>query len=161
VRVCTACGTESYPRTDPAVIMLVHRPAAGGEPARCLLARSPRFKPGMFSTLAGFVEPGESLEDAVARETLEETGVRVGRVVYHGSQPWPFPASLMIGFRAEASTTELTIDGEEIADARWFTAEELASFGEWGDEDAALRLPRRDSIARLLVDAWVADVTRG
>jgi NAD+ diphosphatase len=159
VRVCAACGVEQYPRTDPAVIMLVHRAAADGEPARCLLARSPRFQPGMYSTLAGFVEPGESLEDAVARETLEETGVRVGRVTYVGSQPWPFPSSLMLGFRAEAETTALTIDGEEIADARWFTAAELATFGEWGDEGAALRLPRRDSIARLLVDGWIADVT--
>ena len=161
VRVCTACGAETYPRTDPAVIMLVHRPAEGDEPARCLLARSPRFKAGMYSTLAGFVEPGESLEDAVARETLEETGVRVGRVTYRGSQPWPFPASLMIGFTAEAETTALTVDGEEIADARWFTAAELATFGDWSDDGAAFRLPRRDSIARLLVDGWVASVTGG
>jgi len=159
VRVCTACGTETYPRTDPAVIMLVHRPAHDGEPARCLLARSARFRAGMYSTLAGFVEPGESLEDAVARETLEETGVRVGRVTYVGSQPWPFPSSIMLGFRAEAETTALAVDGEEIADARWFSVAELAAFGEWGDDDAAFRLPRRDSIARLLVDGWVADVT--
>ena len=89
--MCTGCGAQHFPRTDPVVIMLTVTPE------RCLLGRSPHFVPGMFSTLAGFVEPGETIEDAVRRETLEESGVRIGRVAYHASQPWPFPHSLMIG----------------------------------------------------------------
>jgi NAD+ diphosphatase len=163
MRRCTnaACGAEIYPRTDPAVIMLVERPASGGEPARCLLGRHRRLPPRAYSTLAGFVEPGESLEEAVAREVLEETGVRVSRARYLASQPWPFPASLMLGFRAVADSEEITVDGHELEEARWFTAAELADFGEWGDERASLRLPRRDSIARALVDAWLADARDG
>ncbi len=102
---CTGCGTHHFPRTDPAVIMLVTR----GD--RALLGHSQRFPNStMYSTLAGFVEPGESLEEAVAREVLEESGVRVGAVHYHSSQPWPFPASIMLGFYAEALTEEITID---------------------------------------------------
>ncbi len=151
------CHKETFPRTDPAVIMLVeHLPEDGG-PAQCLLGRGPKWPPGTFSTLAGFVEPGESLEQAVAREVLEETGVLVDRVEYRGSQPWPFPSSLMLGFRARSTTTELTLDPKEIVDAGWFTAEELTTFGEWGDESSRLKLPRRDSIARFLVDQWVAE----
>jgi NAD+ diphosphatase len=159
MRQCTnpACGAETYPRTDPAVIMLVERHAAG-EPPTCLLAHHGRLAPGMFSTLAGFVEPGESLEEAVAREVLEETGVRVSSVRYVGSQPWPFPASLMIGFRAVAESTEVTIDPDELTEARWFTAAEVRAAGEWGDPGDGLKLPRRDSIARRLVDGWLADV---
>ncbi|HEX6533618.1 MAG TPA: NAD(+) diphosphatase [Gemmatimonadaceae bacterium] len=163
MRRCTnpGCRAEIYPRTDPAVIMLVERPASRGQPARCLLGRHHRLPPRAYSTLAGFVEPGESLEEAVAREVLEETGVRVSRASYLASQPWPFPASLMLGFRAVADTEEIDVDGHELVEARWFTAEELADHGEWGDESAALRLPRRDSIARALVDAWLADARRG
>lgn len=159
MRRCTnaACATETYPRTDPAVIMLVEHRPDGGAP-RCLLGRHRRLPPGVYSTLAGFVEPGESLEEAVAREVLEETGVRISSARYAGSQPWPFPASLMIGFRAVAATDAVQVDPEELDEARWFTAEELATFGEWGDESAAQRLPRRDSIARTLVDAWMAEV---
>lgn len=151
------CAAETYPRTDPAVIMLVeHRTDAGVR--RCLLGRHRRLPPGVYSTLAGFVEPGESLEEAVAREVLEETSVRISSARYAGSQPWPFPASLMIGFRALAATDAVHVDPEELDEARWFTADELATFGEWGDESAARRLPRRDSIARTLVDDWMAEV---
>lgn len=159
VRRCTdaACRAEAFPRTDPAVIMLVERPAAAGEPARCLLARHARSSRAVYSTLAGFVEPGESLEEAVAREVMEETGVVVDDSTYIGSQPWPFPASLMVGFRARAGTSAITIDHEELADARWFTAADLDAFGEWGDEQSAPCLPRHDSIARALVESWRAE----
>ena len=159
MRLCTNpdCSRETFPRTDPAVIVLVeYRPANGGPP-RCLLGRHQAWPPGAFSTIAGFVESVESLEKAVAREVFEETGVRVGNVIYQASQPWPFPASLMLGFRAQAERTTITIDPDALAEARWFTAEELRSFGEWGDEAAPLRLPRKDSIARFLVESWVAE----
>jgi NAD+ diphosphatase len=143
---CTACGTSHFPRTDPAVIMLVH--SAG----RALLGHSVRFPAAMmFSTLAGFVEPGESLEEAVAREVFEEAGVRVGRVSYHSSQPWPFPASIMLGFTAAALTQEITIDHDELQDARWFTRAELRDPAAHG-----FQLPRQDSIARRLIEDWVA-----
>ena len=119
-RDCTACGTQHFPRTDPCVIMLT----IDGE--RCLLGRSTRFPPGMYSCLAGFVEPGESLEEAVRRETFEEAGVETSRVAYFASQPWPFPMSLMIGCFAEARTRDIKIDPNEIEDARWVTREEAA-----------------------------------
>lgn len=142
---CTQCGTQHFPRTDPAVIMLV----TDGE--RALLGHSTRFpNTTMFSTLAGFVEPGESLEEAVAREVFEEAGVRVGRVFYHSSQPWPFPASIMLGFHAEALSSEITIDPTEIADARWFTRAELRAPASVG-----ITLPRADSIARRLIEDWM------
>ena len=113
----------------------------------------------MFSTLSGYAEPGESLEETVAREVLEEVGVRVRSAYYQASQPWPFPSSLMLGFRARAETTGITVNPDELVDARWFTAEEVRAFGEWGDESAAYALPRRDSIARFLVDSWVSEVS--
>ena len=143
---CTACEASHFPRTDPAVIMLVH---AGD---RALLGHSRRFPSAtMYSTLAGFVEPGESLEEAVAREVLEETGVRVGRVHYHSSQPWPFPASIMLGFYAEALSEEITIDPNELQDARWFVRAQLRDHQAHGFD-----LPRADSIARRLIEDWVA-----
>ncbi|HEX6964154.1 MAG TPA: NAD(+) diphosphatase [Gemmatimonadaceae bacterium] len=162
MRQCTdaCCHIENFPRTDPAVIMLVEHRPANGAPRRCLLAHNRRLPPRAFSTLAGFVEPGETLEEAVAREVWEETGVRVSSVTYQATQPWPFPSSLMIGFRATAENDAITVDREELDDARWFTAAEVAAFGEWGDETARFRLPRRDSIARVLVDAWLADALR-
>ena len=150
VRKCTNpdCGAQHFPRTDPAVIMLVHDGAD-----RIILGRQSNWPPGMHSVLAGFVEPGESLEDAVAREIFEEAGVRVRDVQYRSSQPWPFPASIMLGFTAEAETTELNIDQDEIEEAHWYSrAEILAS-----PEDMTFRLPRRDSIARRLVDDWLGD----
>jgi NAD+ diphosphatase len=147
VRRCTGadCGQSHFPRTDPAVIMLVH----DGE--RCLLGRKPGWPEGMHSTLAGFVEPGESLEEAVMREVLEETGVVVDEVAYHSSQPWPFPASLMLGFHARARCTAITVDPEELEHAAWFERGALLAQAE-GD---AFRLPRRDSIARRLVEDWL------
>ena len=104
----------------------------------------------MYSTLAGFVEPGESLEEAVAREVLEEAGVHVGRVVYHSSQPWPFPSSIMLGYYAEATSTEITIDPDELVDARWFTRDQLRA-----PEAVGISLPRVDSIARRLIEDWI------
>ena len=147
MRRCTApeCNTMHFPRTDPAVIMLV----TDGD--RALLGRSRHFPAGMYSTLAGFVEPGESLEDAVAREVLEESGIAVGPVIYHSSQPWPFPANIMLGFHAEAVTSEITVDYGELEDARWFERDWLTSHV----DDDTFRLPRRDSIARRLVDDWL------
>jgi len=142
---CTQCNAQHFPRTDPAVIMLV----VHGE--RVLLGHSARFPNAtMYSTLAGFVEPGESFEEAVAREVFEEAGVRVGRVFYHSSQPWPFPASIMIGFHAEALTTDITIDPTELQDARWFTRAELRN-----PESVGITLPRVDSIARRLIEDWM------
>ena len=152
------CGHRTFPRIDPAVIMLVVQRPEDGAPPRCLLGRHTRLPPGVYSTLAGFVEPGESLEDTVAREVHEESGVEVAEVIYQGSQPWPFPASIMLGFRAVARTTEITLDDDELDDARWFTAEDLRTFGEWTDEDAPRRLPRKDSIARSLIQSWIDEV---
>jgi NAD+ diphosphatase len=115
------CHTEIFPRIDPAIIVLI----TDGE--RALLGRQAAWRPGWYSTIAGFCEPGESLEDAVAREVLEETGVAVDEVIYHSSQPWPFPSSLMLGFTAHASTTEIKRADDELEDAQWFTREEIAS----------------------------------
>ncbi|HEX5778560.1 MAG TPA: NAD(+) diphosphatase [Xanthobacteraceae bacterium] len=119
-RDCSTCNAQHFPRTDPCVIML----AIDGE--RCLLGRSARFPAGMYSCLAGFVEPGESLEEATRRETYEEAGIRVGRVGYFASQPWPYPMSLMIGCFAQAETRDLNIDRNELEDALWVTREEAA-----------------------------------
>ena len=153
-----ACGHETFPRTDPAVIMLVEYRPVDGAPPTCLLGHHGRLPAGAYSTLAGFVEPGETLEEAVVREVQEEVGLEVREVTYVASQPWPFPASLMVGFRARARATTMTLDRDELADARWFTAAELRRFGEWGDDESAWRLPRRDSIARFLVETWLLDV---
>jgi NAD+ diphosphatase len=142
-----ACNAMHFPRTDPAVIMLV----TDGD--RALLGRNKNFPvPGMYSTLAGFVEPGESLEDAVAREVREETAIEVGAVHYHSSQPWPFPANIMLGFYAEAISTEITVDIGELADARWFERSWLLSHV----DDDSFRMPRRDSIARRLIEDWLS-----
>ncbi|MDP9865222.1 MULTISPECIES: NAD(+) diphosphatase [Streptosporangium] len=145
VRVCLQDGSQHFPRVDPAVIMLVHDDAD-----RCLLARGPQWPEGRLSVLAGFVEPGESLEHAVAREVIEEVGVRVVDPRYLGSQPWPFPRSLMLGFFARAVSTELVLDLEEIAEARWFSRAELLAALESGE----VRLPSEVSIARRLIETW-------
>jgi len=135
------CGQEIFPRTDPAIIVLVKT----GD--RCVLGRQAGWPDGRYSTIAGFVEPGESLEDAVRREVYEETNIRVASVRYHSSQPWPFPSSLMLGFVAEAVSEEISLNDGELEDARWFTRDELKS-GEVG-------LPFRISIARRLVDHFI------
>ncbi len=157
VRVCsqTECQRETFPRTDSAVIMLISHQFADGVD-RCLLGSSPAWNKGIYSTLAGFVEPGETLENAVRREVYEEAGIVVGPVSYVASQPWPFPQSIMLGFHGEAQTTDITLDPAELADAGWFSKAELATFGNWGDDNYALQLPRPDSIARHLINAWVA-----
>ncbi|MHA1537589.1 MAG: NAD(+) diphosphatase [Alphaproteobacteria bacterium] len=150
LRICgnEDCSTHHFPRTDPAVIMLVT------DGTRCLLGRQAAWPPGMHSTLAGFVEPGESLEGAVAREVFEEAGIRVNNVHYHSSQPWPFPSSVMLGFHAEATSTEITVDESELEAAEWFEADWIrAHAGKDG-----FRLPRVDSIARRLVDGWLEGV---
>ncbi len=131
-----------FPRTDPAVIMLVT------ESEHCLLGRPPSWPKQVYSTIAGSVEPGESLEEAVAREVQEETGVLVRGVRYHSSQPWPFPGSLMLGFTAMGETRDITLGDDELEDARWFTREELKS-GE------RVQLPSEISIARRLIEDWL------
>lgn len=162
-RVCTNpdCAREGFPRTDAVVIMLVEHIPDDGSPRRCLMGRHGRLPNQVYSTLAGFVEPGESLENAVAREVFEEAGIHIDAIRYRGSQPWPFPTALMLGFRARAVSTDIHIDPEELQDASWFTADEIAEFGDWGDESAAWWLPRRDSIAWSLIDEWVQEQRRG
>lgn len=138
-RTCPRCGQQHFPRLSPAVIVLIE------DGDRMLLARSPHFQAGVYSTIAGFVEPGESLEETVAREVREEVGVEVAEVRYFGSQPWPFPHSLMIGFVARYAGGEVRIDGVEIEDARWFDADDLPRL-----------LPSKISIARALVEDFLA-----
>ena len=145
VMLCTGCGIHHFPRSDPAVIMLVVRRDA------ILMGHAARFPEGMYSTLAGFVEPGESLEEAVRREVYEETGVRVGAVAYHSSQPWPFPSSLMLGFYGEGLTEAIEFRDEELTDARWFTRAMCRD-----PEADGFRLPGQDSIARRLIEDWGA-----
>ncbi|MGK5675962.1 NAD(+) diphosphatase [Micromonospora sp. URMC 106] len=150
VRSCTRadCGRLLFPRIEPAVIVLVEAP---GAPDRCLLARHAGAREGAYSTLAGFVEVGESLEDAVRREMAEEAGVTVTDVRYVGSQAWPFPAGLMVGFRATAASEEVRVDGEELVEARWFTRDELR------ERAAEGRLGRVDSIDHHLLHGWLAE----
>lgn len=145
VRRCPECGATHFPRTDPAVIMLV---TDGDE--RALLGRQAVWPEGRFSTLAGFVEPGESLEDAVRREIHEESGIDVGTVTYAGSQPWPFPSSLMLGFFAEAASFDIAVDGVELEDARWFTREQVTEM----TAREQIALPTSISISRYLIDTW-------
>ncbi|MCH8136144.1 MAG: NAD(+) diphosphatase, partial [Proteobacteria bacterium] len=142
-RVCANqdCGREIFPRVDPAIIVMV----SDGE--RCLLGRQKNWPDGRYSTIAGFVEPGESLEDAVRREVYEETNVHTNDVAYHSSQPWPFPSSLMLGFVATATSTDIVLNDSELEDAQWFTRKELRS--------GFPKLPLRISIARRLVDHWI------
>jgi len=134
------CGQQAFPRLDPAVIVLV----TDGE--RALLGRQASWPEGRYSTIAGFVEPGESLEDAVAREVFEETGVRVGELRYHSSQPWPFPASLMLGFVAGAQTSEIALHDDELEDVRWFSREQIAA--------GTPALPPPQSVSFRLIEDW-------
>lgn len=149
------CGRQWFPRTDSAVIMLIERVDSVGK-RYCLLGRSAQWPERVYSTLAGFVETGESLEQAVIREVYEEANIHVDNVRYVASQPWPFPQSLMVGFIGTAVTEEIKIDETELAEAYWFQDEEIASFGQWGDESEGPKLPRPDSIARFLIDQWCA-----
>jgi NAD+ diphosphatase len=137
--------------------MLIESQDKDGKPI-CLLGRSANWPTGTYSTLAGFVEIGESLEDAVRRESYEEAGIRIGEVKYIAAQPWPFPSSIMLGFRAKALTTELKLDPNEIEDAQWFTLEQILQFGTWGDNmHSGYKMPRTDSIARYLIDLWISE----
>lgn len=152
--VAPGCGAEHFPRVDPVVIMTVAHPNDRGDDL--LLGRQPRFPPGRYSALAGFVEPGESVEEAVAREVFEEAGVRVSEVWVRASQPWPFPASLMLGCHALATTRAITIDPSELEDARWFSRAEVAA-AMAGAPEAAFAPPPRHAIAWHLLAAWLRD----
>ena len=153
-RDCPHCKAQHFPRTDPVVIMLAHHSD------RCLMGRQARFPPGMYSCLAGFLESGETIEDAVRREIAEEAGIRTGAVTYLASQPWPFPASLMIGCLAQAETTELRVDASELEDARWFSREECAAMLE-GRHAGRLTCPPPMAIAHLILRAWVEEAGLG
>jgi len=148
--VCEGCGKPQFPRTDPAVIMLVAAGEPGSDDERCLLGRGPQWREGRLSTLAGFCEPGEMLEDAVRREVLEETGVVVGEVTYFGNQPWPLPSSLMLGFLGRAVTEEIILDDSEVVEARWLTRAQMREQTEAG----TLVLPGGVSISRSLIEHW-------
>ncbi|MGC4029059.1 MAG: NAD(+) diphosphatase [Steroidobacteraceae bacterium] len=140
-RVCAACGYHSFPRIDPAIIVLVHHDG------QVLLGRQASWAANRYSTIAGFVEPGESLEDAVRREVAEETGIAVDTIRYQSSQPWPFPASLMLGFRAHGTWATPQLHDAELEDARWLTREQIRA--------GAVQLPPPESISRRLIDAWL------
>lgn len=147
------CATPHFPRTDPAVIMLVT-----DRDGRALLGRQARWPAGMLSTLAGFVEPGETLEQTVVREVFEEAGIRAHNVRYAGSQPWPLPSSLMLGFEAEALTTDIKVDTDELEYAGWFTRDEVRAFVETVPEGSpGWSLPGKVSIARWLVRRWLGE----
>jgi len=146
-RRCTGCGTEHFPRTDPVAIMLT----VSGD--KCLMGRGRHFAPGVYSALAGFIEPGETIEAAVRRETLEEAGIRLGRVVYHSSQPWPFPYSLMIGCYGEALNEDISTDADELEDCRWFTRAEVLQMLA-GTHPGELRVPPGHAIAHQLIRTW-------
>jgi len=149
-RDCPACGTHHFPRTDPVVIMLITHGNA------VLMGRSPGWPEGMYSLLAGFIEPGETIEAAVRREVFEEAGVRVGEVSYLASQPWPFPASLMFGCAGEAVSHEIKIDPVEIEDALWVTREEMADI--FAGQHPKIKPARKGAIAHFLLENWLADL---
>jgi NAD+ diphosphatase len=148
-RICAQCSAQHFPRVDPVVIMLAEHEG------RLLLGRQPQYPPGRYSALAGFLEPGESIEAAVARELHEEAGIEIAEVTYTASQPWPFPSSLMIGCHARALGAELTIDTTELDDARWFTREEIEA-ALAGEPEASFQPPPRFAIARTLLERWLA-----
>ena len=145
---CSQCGRAQFPRTDPAVIMAITH--GDGEDEAILLGRNRAWPAGRWSTLAGFCEPGETLEDAVRREVAEEVGVRVGEVSYFGSQPWPLPASLMLGFTGRATSTEIDVDGAEIEEARWWTRADFEAAVRSGD----IAVPKGVSISSSLIESW-------
>ncbi|WP_137929373.1 NAD(+) diphosphatase [Mesorhizobium comanense] len=147
-RHCPNCGTEHFPRTDPVAIMLT------ATREKCLLGRGRHFAPGMYSALAGFIEPGETIEAAVRRETLEEAGIRLGRVVYHASQPWPFPYSLMIGCFGEPLNEDIQADLNELEDCRWFFRDEVRLMLTREHADGLIT-PPKGAIAHHLIRAWV------
>lgn len=151
--LCTACGKAQFPRTDPAVIMAVTLGDPGSDDERILLGRQSVWPEGRWSTLAGFVEPGETFEDAVRREVMEEVGTPVGEVTYYGNQPWPLPASLMVGFTARATSDVIDVDGAEIEEARWFTRAQLRADAASG----AVAVPRGVSISSSLIESWVGE----
>ncbi|HEY2444539.1 MAG TPA: NAD(+) diphosphatase [Rhizomicrobium sp.] len=146
-RFCAGCKAEHFPRTDPVVIML----ALDGE--RCLVGRGKQFPPGMFSALAGFVEPGETIEEAVRRELFEESGIRAGTVTYHATQPWPFPSSLMIGCFAEAQSRDIRVDESELVEARWLERADARTLIAGGQIEG-VRIPPPIAIAHHLIKAW-------
>ncbi len=148
--LCEECGKPQFPRSDPAIITTISHGEPGSADERLLLGRHANWPEGQWSTLAGFCEPGERLEDAVRREVYEETGIHVGEVTYFGSQPWPLPASLMVGFAGRATSTDIQVDGAEIAEARWFTRAELAR----GLVEGSVRVPQSVSISSSLIIAW-------
>ena len=146
-RVCPSCNAEHFPRTDPVAIMLAVTPE------RCLMGRGRHFAPGMYSCLAGFIEPGETIEAAVRRETFEEAGIRVGRVAYHASQPWPFPYSLMIGCYGEALNDDIVRDAAELEDVRWFSRDEVRAIIEKSSPEG-ITMPPPMAIAHHLIRSW-------
>jgi NAD+ diphosphatase len=153
VRKCGSCGASHFPRTDPVVIMVVHR----GD--QCVLAKRRNAPGNRYSCIAGYIDQGETIEEAVAREVQEEIGLRVDEVVYRASQPWPFPSTLMIGCFAHAATDAIEIDPNELGDARWFGRQEVLSALNAGGPDAPLTVPDRVAIAHHLIRAWAEGVT--
>lgn len=153
------CSHQTFPRHDPAVIMIVQKTFSDGV-ERCLLGRQASWPSGNYSALAGFVDAGESLEEAVIREVKEESGIDVSQAHYIASQPWPFPSSVMIGFIADACSEAIDLGEDELEDARWFSREELSLFGEWGDETSQFKKPRHSSISRHLLEYWINQKNR-